>query len=182
MPEELKVFASHASQTAAIDYIVSVENDVFVPSYSGNMAKAVEGHHRFLGHRMTISPDRKGLVELFDKTEAGELKEGPFFSSLVSQMHKSRKGPLPGVKGRAWLRTEESFMRILFLNASVRRVTRAWLKKLESSLSCILFIMKHKLLQGYALPRNVVRHKEMSIPRTNKCLQVLLPAKEASEC
>ncbi|KAF3791797.1 Uncharacterized protein EJ110_NYTH13448 [Nymphaea thermarum] len=116
MPEELKVFASHASQTAAIDYIVSVESDVFVPSYSGNMARAVEGHRRFLGHRMTISPDRKGLVELFDKTEAGELKEGPFFSSLVSQMHKSRlgtprerKGPLPGVKGRARLRTEESF-------------------------------------------------------------------------
>ncbi|CAN6458592.1 unnamed protein product [Victoria cruziana] len=116
MPEELKVFASHASQNAAIDYIVSVESDVFVPSYSGNMARAVEGHRRFLGHRMTISPDRKGLIELFDKIEAGEIKEGPLFSSRVSQMHKSRlgaprerKGPLPGVKGRARFRTEESF-------------------------------------------------------------------------
>ncbi|XP_052189179.1 O-fucosyltransferase 38 isoform X4 [Diospyros lotus] len=114
--EELRAFVNHASQTAALDYIVSVESDVFIPSYSGNMARSVEGHRRFLGHRKTITPDREGLVELFDKLETGQLKEGTTLSDLVMQLHKNRQGsprkrggPLPGLKGRARLRTEESF-------------------------------------------------------------------------
>ncbi|KAH9322080.1 hypothetical protein KI387_016719, partial [Taxus chinensis] len=87
-PNELESFLNHASQTAALDYIVSIESDVFIPSHSGNMARAVEGHRRFLGHRKTISPDRKGLVALFQQRERGELLEGIEFSQLVIKMHK----------------------------------------------------------------------------------------------
>ncbi|KAM0862077.1 hypothetical protein ACQ4PT_045476 [Festuca glaucescens] len=114
--EELEKFKNHASQVAALDYIISVESDVFVPSHSGNMARAVEGHRRFLGHRKTSSPDRRGLVELFGLIEKGELIEGPKLSSLIMRMHKYRQGAprkryasLPGSKGRERLRTEESF-------------------------------------------------------------------------
>ncbi|XP_078434985.1 O-fucosyltransferase family protein isoform X2 [Wolffia australiana] len=114
--EELKIVSNHASQAAALDYIISVESDVFVPSYSGNMARAVEGHRRFLGHRRTIVPDRKRLVELFDKLERGVLAEGPALTQLVRRMHLSRQGaprkrlgPTPGIKGRGRFRTEESF-------------------------------------------------------------------------
>lgn len=33
---------------------------------------------------------RRGLVELFDLLQKGELMEGPKFSSLVTEMHKNR--------------------------------------------------------------------------------------------
>lgn len=62
--EELKDFSNHASQTAALDYIVSIESDIFIPSHSGNMARAVEGHRRFLGHRKTITPDRYSKLHI----------------------------------------------------------------------------------------------------------------------
>lgn len=114
--EELEEFSNHASQTAAIDYIISVESDVFIPSYSGNMARAVEGHRRFLGHRKTITPDRRGLIEVFDKLNSGQLEEGSSFSNIVERMHRNRQGaprkrggPPPGIKGRARFRYEESF-------------------------------------------------------------------------
>uniref|UniRef100_A0A2P2PIN8 Uncharacterized protein n=1 Tax=Rhizophora mucronata TaxID=61149 RepID=A0A2P2PIN8_RHIMU len=80
------------------------------------MARAVEGHRRFLGHRTTVTPDRKGLVELFDKLENGQMAEAPSLSYLMQEMHKhrqgaprKRRGPSPGIKGRARFRTEESF-------------------------------------------------------------------------
>ncbi|XP_026389694.1 O-fucosyltransferase 38-like [Papaver somniferum] len=114
--KELEAFADHASQTAALDYIMCIESDVFVPSYPGNMARVVEGHRRFLGHRKTVSPDRKGLVEVFEKMETGEVEEGVSLSSVITGMHKNRQGGprkrrglMPGIKGRARFRTEESF-------------------------------------------------------------------------
>lgn len=37
----------HADQMAAMDYIVAIESDIFMPSYIGNMAIAVEDHRRY---------------------------------------------------------------------------------------------------------------------------------------
>ncbi|KAG0590420.1 hypothetical protein M758_1G093700 [Ceratodon purpureus] len=114
--DELAPFLNHSSQMAALDYIVSVGSDVFIPSFSGNMARAVEGHRRFLGHRKTILPDRKELVALFDQLDKGLLHEDKELAEMITKMHENRqgaprkrKGPLKGTKGRDRLRSEEAF-------------------------------------------------------------------------
>ncbi|GMH00179.1 hypothetical protein Nepgr_002018 [Nepenthes gracilis] len=114
--DELEHFINHASQMAALDYIVSVESDVFIPTYSGNMARAVQGHRRYLGHRKTISPDRKSLVRLFDKIEKGSMKKGRNLSNRIIEIHRGRqgsprkrKGPISGTKGMDRFRSEEAF-------------------------------------------------------------------------
>ncbi|KAL8168361.1 hypothetical protein V2J09_009860 [Rumex salicifolius] len=114
--DELRVFAKHATQNAALDYIISLESDLFVPTHSGNMARALEGHRRFLDHRKTITPDRKGLVPVFDRLELGEIEEGKSLSRIIKKMHidrqgapRKRFGSPPGIKGRARFRYEESF-------------------------------------------------------------------------
>ncbi|OWM79981.1 hypothetical protein CDL15_Pgr006285 [Punica granatum] len=113
--EELEPFLSHASQMAALDYIVSVESDVFIPSYSGNMARAVEVPPLLI----IPSPHfciRKAFVRLVDKIEQGILREGRKFSNRIIELHRrrqgsprKRKGPIKGTKGTDRLRSEEAF-------------------------------------------------------------------------
>lgn len=46
--DDLRQFQNHSSQMAALDFMVSVASNTFVPTYDGNMAKLVEGHRRYV--------------------------------------------------------------------------------------------------------------------------------------
>ncbi|KAF8781071.1 hypothetical protein HU200_001044 [Digitaria exilis] len=91
LPSDVSLFQNHSSQMAALDYMVSLESDIFIPTYDGNMAKVVEGHRRYLGFKKTVLLDRKLIVELVDQYRNGTLS-WPDFSSAVKASHMSRMG------------------------------------------------------------------------------------------
>ncbi|KAE8667670.1 phosphatidylinositol 4-kinase gamma 7-like [Hibiscus syriacus] len=90
-PWELRPFINHADQMAALDYIVAIESDIFIPTFRGNMAKAVEGHRRYMGFKTSILLDAEILVPLIDDYYKRTLSWDEF-ALMVKKTHQHLVG------------------------------------------------------------------------------------------
>lgn len=60
---------------SAVDYMVCLLSDIFMPTYDGpsNFANNLLGHRLYSGFRTAIRPDRKGLAPVFIDRENGRV-------------------------------------------------------------------------------------------------------------
>ncbi|CAI5465563.1 unnamed protein product [Closterium sp. Yama58-4] len=89
--EELASIGAYQNRLAAVDYTVAVQSDVFVYTYEGNMARAVQGHRRFEGHRKTIIPNREAIIRHIDQLKSRQIR-WKAFRRLIRQAHKQGMG------------------------------------------------------------------------------------------
>ncbi|XAR62557.1 hypothetical protein NMG60_11017359 [Bertholletia excelsa] len=62
---------------SAVDYMVCLLSDIFMPTYDGpsNFANNLIGHRLYYGFRTTIRPDRKALAPVFIEREKGQTTD-----------------------------------------------------------------------------------------------------------
>ncbi|KAJ0957334.1 putative GDP-fucose protein O-fucosyltransferase [Helianthus annuus] len=88
LPGELDRFANKASLMAALDYIVSENSDVFMPSHGGNMGHAIQGHRAYAGHKKTITPNKRQMLSYFLNSSLPEAE----FNKIIFDLHRDSLG------------------------------------------------------------------------------------------
>ncbi|KAL6279512.1 hypothetical protein ACE6H2_016393 [Prunus campanulata] len=77
---------------SAVDYMVCLLSDIFMPTYDGpsNFANNLLGHRLYYGFRTTIRPDRKALAPIFIDREKG--RTAGFEEAVRQAMFKTNLG------------------------------------------------------------------------------------------
>ncbi|PON31987.1 O-fucosyltransferase [Parasponia andersonii] len=88
LPGELEPFANRASLMAAIDYIVSENSDVFMPSHGGNMGHAIQGHRAYAGHKKYITPNKRQMLPHFLNSSLSAAE----FNRIIKYLHHDSLG------------------------------------------------------------------------------------------
>lgn len=69
---ELAPLRPHANMLAAVDFLLCLNADVFLPSHGGNMAHVLQGHRAYAGHRKHITPNKREIAALLAKESVTE--------------------------------------------------------------------------------------------------------------
>ncbi|CBI15631.3 O-fucosyltransferase 37 isoform X2 [Vitis vinifera] len=85
---ELSPYVNRPSAMAALDYIVSLSSDVFLPSHGGNMGRAMQGHRAYVGHRKFVKPDKREMIAFFEDASISEAE----FRSIMRKLHSRYQG------------------------------------------------------------------------------------------
>ncbi|KAJ8899174.1 hypothetical protein K2173_012350 [Erythroxylum novogranatense] len=88
LPGELEPFAKRASLMAAIDYIVSVNSDIFMPSHGGNMGHTIQGQRAYAGHKKYITPNKRHMLPYFLNSSLPEAE----FNRIIRELHSESLG------------------------------------------------------------------------------------------
>ncbi|KAG9138205.1 hypothetical protein Leryth_001430 [Lithospermum erythrorhizon] len=88
LPGELEPFSKKASVMAAIDYIVSENSNVFMPSHGGNMGRALQGQRAYAGHKKTITPNKRQMLPHFLNSSLSETE----FNKIIMDLHQESMG------------------------------------------------------------------------------------------
>lgn len=77
---------------SAVDYMVCLLSDIFMPTYDGpsNFANNLMGHRLYYGFRTTIQPNRKALAPIFMDREEGRTSN--FEERVRKVMYNSKFG------------------------------------------------------------------------------------------
>jgi len=85
----------------AVDYMVCLLSDIFMPTYDGpsNFANNLVGHRLYSGFHTSIRPDRKALAPIFMGMEEGSFGQEEFEEKVKTVMQNSWvTGPHPRVE------------------------------------------------------------------------------------